>query len=106
MNRVLKYYKYVEIKQFSKVDIKQNSFVNQASHRDPRHLHGNRVVYLFVYINMSVFCLISNHIFVYINHYDTFYSNNTSCAYSLIEFKNEKLKLKIQTEDRFIHIMN
>ena len=31
-----KTYKHVEIKPFSKVDIKQNNFVNQASHRSMR----------------------------------------------------------------------
>ena len=72
--RVLNQNKYVEIKQFSKVDIKQNniSTVKCLVYQwDPRHLQGSRVVYIFVYIMKFVFYLISNHIFVCINDKDT-----------------------------------
>ena len=76
--RVLNHNKYVEIKQFSKVKIKQNNistvillikfFVYQWN---PRHLQGNRAVYIFVYIMTFVFDLISNQIFLCINHKNT-----------------------------------
>ena len=75
--RVLNHNKYVEIKQFFKVDIKQNIstvilFIKFLVYQwDPIHLQGSRVVYIFVYIMKFVFYLISNHIFVYINHKDT-----------------------------------
>ena len=55
--------KYVEIKQFSKVDINQNNISNVillikflVYHLDPRHLQGSRVVYIFVYI-MKFLCV-------------------------------------------------
>ena len=70
---------YVEIKQFSKVDIKQNNIstvilLNKflVYQWDPRHLQGSRVVYIFVYIMKFVLYLITNHMFVCINHKDTF----------------------------------
>ena len=62
--RVLNYDKYVDIKQCSKVDIKQNNistvillikiFVYQW---DPRHLQGSRVVYIIVYIMKFVYLI-------------------------------------------------
>ena len=71
--RVLNHNKYVEIKQFSKEDIKQNNISTVillikflVYQWDPRHLQGSRVVY-FIF----VFYLISNQIFMYINHKDT-----------------------------------
>ena len=42
--------------------------------------------------------LISNHIFVCINHKDTFYSDYKWCAQRILEFTDEKLKPKIQIE--------
>ena len=111
--RALKHNKFVEIKQFSKVDIKQINVSTViflikflVKQRDPCHLQGSRVVYIFVYITKSVFYLISNHIFVYINHEDTFYSVNKWCAQRFIEFIDEKLKPKVQIEEEFIYIMN
>ena len=78
-NWVLNHNSYVEIKQFSKVDIKQDNVSNiillikfLVYQWDPRHLQGSRVVYTFVYIMKFVFYLISIHIFVCINHEDTF----------------------------------
>ena len=53
-----------------------------------------------------VLYLISNHIFVCINHKDTFQSDNKWCAQRIIEFTDEKLKTKVQIEDGFIYIMN
>ena len=57
LTRVLKHYKYVIIKQFSKIDIKQNNISTVILlikfllyQWDPRHLQGSRVVYIFVYI--------------------------------------------------------
>ena len=54
--RVLNHNKYVEIKQFSKEDIKQNNiitvilFIKFLDYQwDPRHLQGSRVVYIFIY---------------------------------------------------------
>ena len=54
--RVLNHNKYVEMKQFSKVDIKQNnistvSLLNKflVFQWDLRHLQGSRVVYIFIY---------------------------------------------------------
>ena len=54
--RVLNHNKYVEIKNFSKVDIKQNNdstvilLIKFLVYQwDPRHLQGNRVVYIFIY---------------------------------------------------------
>ena len=54
--RVLNHNKYVEIKQFSKVDIKQNNISTVilwirflVYQWDPRHLQGSRVVYIFIY---------------------------------------------------------
>ena len=70
--RVLTHSKYVEIKQFSKLDIKQNnvptiilSIKFLVYQWDPRHLQGSGVVYIFVYIKKSVFYLKypMNHIF-------------------------------------------
>ena len=97
---VIKQIKYVEIKQFSKVESKQNNIstvilLNKflVDQWDPRHLQGSRVVYKFVYITKFVFYLMSNHIFVYINHLDTFYSDNKWCAQKVIEF-TKKYKLR------------
>ena len=70
---------YVETKQFSKVEFKQNT------------ISGSRVVYIFVYITKSVFYLISNQIFLYINQ---------------MLITDEKLKFEVQIEGVFIHIMN
>ena len=54
--RVLNHNKYVEIKQFSKEDIKQNYISTVillikflVYQWDPRHLQGSRVVYIFIY---------------------------------------------------------
>ena len=50
--RVLNHNKYVEIKQFSKEDIKQNNILLikfLVYQWDPRHLQGGRVVYIFIY---------------------------------------------------------
>ena len=54
--RVLNHNKYVEIKQFSKEDIKQNNIYTVillikflVYQWDPRHLLGSRVVYIFIY---------------------------------------------------------
>ena len=76
--RVLNHNKYVEIKQFSKVDIKQNNISTVillikflVYQWDPRHLQGSRVVYIFIYTLYSCSILISNNIFVNINHKDT-----------------------------------
>ena len=65
--RVLNHNQYVEIKQFSKVDIKQNNIstvillisflVYQC---DPRHLQGSRVVYIFIYIMKTQVRTVSN----------------------------------------------
>ena len=53
---VLNQNKYVEIKQFSKEDIKQNNISTVillskflVYQWDPRHLQGSRVVYIFIY---------------------------------------------------------
>ena len=53
--RVLNHNKYVEIKQFSKEDIKPNNISTVILlikflfyQRDPRHLQGSRVVYIFI----------------------------------------------------------
>ena len=70
---------YVEIKQFSKVEFKQNT------------ISGSRVVYIFVYITKSVFYLMSNQFFLYINQ---------------MLITDEKQKLEVQIEGVFIHIMN
>ena len=103
---VINHNKYDEIKQFSKVDIKQNNistiilFIKFLIYQwDPRHLQGSRVVYIFVYIMKSEFYLISNHIFVCINHKDRFKSVNKGCAQILIEFtdENSNRKYKLRT---------
>ena len=54
---VLKHNNYVEIKQFSKVDIKQTNvstvilLIKFLVYRwDPHHMQGSHVVYSFVYI--------------------------------------------------------
>ena len=54
--RVLNHNKYVEIKQSSKVDIKQNNISTVillikflVYQWDPRHLQGSRVGYIFIY---------------------------------------------------------
>ena len=74
-NGVLKHYKYVEVKQFSIVNIKQNNvftiilLINFLIYQwDPCHLQGNCVVYNFVYTMKSMFSLISYHFFVHFNH--------------------------------------
>ena len=68
-------YKYVEIKQFSKVDIKQNNIFMVfllikflVYQRDLRHLQGSHVVYIIKFM----FYLIYIHILVGINHKDMF----------------------------------
>ena len=43
-----------------------------------------------------MFNLISNHIFVYINYLDTFYSDTKWCAQRFIKFTDKNLKLKVQ----------
>ena len=54
--RVLNHNKYIEIKQFSKEDIKQNNISTVillikflVYQWVPRHLQGSRVVYIFIY---------------------------------------------------------
>ena len=54
--RVLNHNKYVEIKQISKEDIKQNNISTVillikflVYQWDPRHLQGSRLVYIFIY---------------------------------------------------------
>ena len=65
--RVLTHNKYVEIKQFSKVEIKQTIisslilFIKFLVYEwDQQHLHGSRVVCKFVYTTKSPINLISN----------------------------------------------
>ena len=104
--RALKHNQFVEIKQFFKVDIKQNSVstviwlikfvVYQWSRSAPSG--GSRVVYIFVYLTKSVFSQTSNHIFVHFNQYDASYSYNKWCAQRFIKFTDEKLKPKVQIE--------
>ena len=60
--RAQNHYKYVEIKQFSKVDIKQSDiptvilFIKFLFYQwDPRHLQGSRIVYICIYIMEFVF---------------------------------------------------
>ena len=59
--RELKHYKHVKIKQFSKVDIKQdNNFsvillIKYLVYQlDPHHLQVSHIIYIFVYITKSV----------------------------------------------------
>ena len=66
---------YFEMKHFPKVDIEQINIstvngnqVPRLSMRSAPFARKSRKVYIFVYITNSVFYLISNHIFVYINH--------------------------------------
>ena len=73
--RVLNHNKYVEIKQFSKEDIKQNNISTVillikflVYQWDPRQEVGLLHIYLYF---IFVFYLISYHIFMYINHKDT-----------------------------------
>ena len=55
--RVLNHNRYVEIKQFSKIDIKENNISTVIKFLvyqwDPRHLQGSRVVYIFIYTSYS-----------------------------------------------------
>ena len=45
------YKKYVEIKQFSKIDMKQNYISTDILLiKEPRHLQGSCVVFIFVYM--------------------------------------------------------
>ena len=53
-----------------------------------------------------MFYSLSNHIFVYISHKDAFYSDNKWCAQRFIEFMDEKLRPKVQIDDKFFYIMN
>ena len=101
--------------QFSQVDIKQNNVCTAILlikfliyQWDPCHLQQSRIVYIFAYIIQSVFYLLSNHGFVYINRMDTFYSDNKWCAQRFIEYSDEKLRPKVQTKDEFFYscIMN
>ena len=91
--RVLNH-EFVEIKQFYKGDdIKQNNISTVillikflVYQWDQRHLKGSRVVDIFVYIMKFVLHLISNHIFVFNNHKDTFesgYKWNSNWKYKL-----------------------
>ena len=69
-------------------------------------LVARKSVYIFVYIMKFVLYLISNHIFVCINHKDMFKSNIKWCAQRIIKFTDEKLKPKVQIKDGFFYIMN
>ena len=108
--RVLNHNKYLEIKQFSKVDIKQNNistvnFVNQVSRLSMRSSAFARKSGC-LHIGLHMFYLISYHICVCINHTDTCQSDNKWCAQRIIEFTDEKLKPKVQIEDGFIYSTN
>ena len=76
--QVLKHNKYIEIKQFSKVDIKQNNISTVillikflVYQWNLRHLQSIRVLYI-VYRMKFVFYLIFKNMFVCINYKDTF----------------------------------
>ena len=74
-------YMYVEIKQFFKEDV----LIYQW------HLHnmqGSRVVYILKSVVYLI--IISNHIFVYINHLVTFYYDYKWCAQWFIKFTDAK----------------
>ena len=69
---------YVEIKQFSKVDINQNNISTAILLITGKFLNEIQAIcssvvyrYIFAYIIKFVFYLIFNHIFVCINHKDT-----------------------------------
>ena len=106
--RALKSNQFVEIKQFFKVDIKQNSVstviwlikfvVYQWSRSAPSG--GSRVVYIFVYITKSVFSLTSNHIKIIMLLFILIISNVHTDLSSLPRKPN------LQIEDEFINIMN
>ena len=104
--RVLNHNIYVEIKQFIKVDIKQNNIstvillINFLVYQwDLRHLQEYRVVYIFVYVMKFVFYLISNHIFVCINHKDfvNLIISNVHKELSSLQMINSNGKYKLRT---------
>ena len=78
--RVLNHNKYVEIKQFSKEDIKQNNIstiillikfqISRLSMRSAPFARKSGCLHIYLYF-IFVFYLISNEIFMYINHKDT-----------------------------------
>ena len=108
---VLNHDKYDEIKQFSKVDIKLNNIskvillIKFLSMRSTPFARKSGCLHICLQ-NEVCFYLISNHNFVWINHKDTCKSDNKWWAQRIIEFTDEKLKPKVQIEDRFIYIMN
>ena len=61
--------------------------------------------WLYICLHTTVY-LIFNHIFVCINHWDTFNFGDKWYAQRFIGFTYEKLKLKVQTEDGIIYIWN
>ena len=78
--RVLNHNKHVEIKQFSKEDIKQNNISTVillikflVYQWDLRHLQGSRIVYIFIYTlySCSIVMINYNQFFMHINHKDT-----------------------------------
>ena len=101
--RVLNHNKYVEIKQLSKVDSKQNNISTVillikflVYQWDPRHLQGSRVVYILVYIcsieNLFTFLCVSI-IRIHVN----LIISDVHKELSSLRMKNSNRKYKLRT---------
>ena len=95
--------KYVEIKQYSKVDIKQNNISTVillikclVYQWDPRHLQGSRIVYIMKF----VLYLISNHTFLFVSIIRICFNPIISDVHkelSSLRMKNSNRKYKLRT---------
>ena len=104
--RVLNHNKYVEIKQFSKEDIKQNNISTVillikflVYQWDPRHLQGSRVVYIFIYTlySCSIYYLIKFLCVLIIRIHVNLIISDVYKELSSLRMKNSNRKYKFRT---------
>ena len=104
--RVLNNNKYVEIKQFSKVDIKQNNISTfillikfLVYQWDPRHLQESRVVYIFIYTlySCSIWYLITFLCILIIRIHVNLIISDVHKELSNLRMKNSNRKYKLRT---------
>ena len=106
--RILNHKKYVAIKQFSKVDIKQNNISTViliikflVYLWDPRHLQGSRVVYImkFVFYQYLITFLCVSIIRIRFN----LKISDVHKELSSLRMKNSNRKYKLETEVYLYH---
>ena len=104
--RVLNHNRYVEIKQFSRVDIKQNNIsivillIEFLVYQwDPRHLQGSRVVYIFIYTlySCSILYLITFLCILIIWIHVNLIISDVHKELSSLRMKNSNRKYKLRT---------